>query len=289
MRPLIDDIRLLDRRTTTSNDQELLPESLNISQENKKETPEQLQEIDFQRVSETETLAPGRVKNFIYLKDDGFLQDKQEQTRVKDFIEVDDFMDHLNEEPKLGRRQRRRIKDYIEVKDLKEHVKNRPRDGELNKQMTEHPPRKEYNLRSREKQSAVSYYVSQIVRSDVDQGQERQHLNMLQTSSTSVGQNRTNQQQGSHHPEKEARIHHTRTSVSVISAPVKPDEPTPHGRNIGGKASDHERINDQCKTSNTMINYDNQRDLNMQFYETSRCYDQSETNVMPLYQRGDSV
>ena len=77
--------------------------------------------------------------------------------------------------------------------------------------------------------------------------------------------------------------------MSVISAPVKPDEPTPHGRNIGGKASDHERINDQCKTSNTMINYDNQRDLNMQFYETSRCYDQSETNVMPLYQRGDSV
>ena len=38
-----------------------------------------------------------------------------------------------------------------------------------------------------------------------------------------------------------------------------------------------------------MINYDNQRDLNMQFYETSRCYDQSETNMMPVYQRGDSV
>ena len=40
MRPLIDDIRLLDRRTTTNNDQEVLPESLNISQENKPETPE---------------------------------------------------------------------------------------------------------------------------------------------------------------------------------------------------------------------------------------------------------
>ena len=197
MRPLIEDIRLLDRRTTTSNDQELLPESLNTSQENKQETPEQLQEI------ETETLVPGRVKNFIYLKDDGFLQDKQKQTRVKDFVEVDDLMDHLNEEPKEGQRQRRRIKDYIEVKDLKEHVKNRPRDEELNKQMTEHSSRKEHNLRSREKQSAVSNYVSQIVRSDVDQGQERQHLNMTQPSSTSVGQDRTNQQQGSHHPEKE--------------------------------------------------------------------------------------
>ena len=43
MRQLIDDIRLLDRRTTTNNDQEVLPESLNISQENKEETPEQLQ------------------------------------------------------------------------------------------------------------------------------------------------------------------------------------------------------------------------------------------------------
>ena len=73
MRPLIDNIRLLDRKTTTSNVQELLPKSLNISQENKQETPEQLQEVDFQRVSETETLAIRRVKNFIYLKDDGFL------------------------------------------------------------------------------------------------------------------------------------------------------------------------------------------------------------------------
>ena len=43
--------------------------------------------------------------------------------------------------------------------------------------MTEHPPRKEYR-RSREKQSAVSNYVSQIVRSELGQGQERQHLNM---------------------------------------------------------------------------------------------------------------
>ena len=105
MRPLIDDIRLLDKRTTTSNDQEVLHESLNISQENKQETPEQLQEVDFQRVSKTETLAseietlaPGRVKNFLYLKDDGFFQDKQKQNRVKNFIEVDDLMGHLNEE-----------------------------------------------------------------------------------------------------------------------------------------------------------------------------------------------
>ena len=150
MRPLIDDIRLLDRRATTQNDQEVLPESLNISQENKQETSEQLQEVDFQRVSktetlasETETLAPGRVKNFIYLKDDGFFQDKQKQNRVKDFIEVDDLMDHLNEESKEGQRQRRRTKNCIEVKDLKEHVKDRPIDEELNQQMTEHPSRKE--------------------------------------------------------------------------------------------------------------------------------------------------
>ena len=167
LRPLIDDIRLLDRRTATSNDQELLPESLNIIQENKQETPEQLQEVDFQRDSKTETLAPERVKNFIYLKDDGFLQDKQKQNRVKDFIEVGDLMDHLNEEPKERQKQRRRIKNYIEVKDLKEHVKDRPRDEELNKQMTEHLPRKEYSLRSREKQSDVSNYVSQIARNEV--------------------------------------------------------------------------------------------------------------------------
>ena len=38
-----------------------------------------------------------------------------------------------------------------------------------------------------------------------------------------------------------------------------------------------------------MINCDNQRDLNMLFYETSRYYDQSETNVMSVYQRNDSV
>ena len=38
-----------------------------------------------------------------------------------------------------------------------------------------------------------------------------------------------------------------------------------------------------------MIYYDNQRDLNMQFYKTSGCYDQSEKNVMPTYQRGGSV
>ena len=296
MQPLIGDIRLSDRRTTTNNDQEVLPESLNISQENKQETPEQLQEVDFQRVSknetlasETETSAPGGVKNFIYLKDDGFSQDKQKQNRVKDFIEVDDLMDHLNEESKKRQRQRRRIKNYIEVKDLKGHVKDRPRDAELNQQMTEHPPRKEYSLRSREKQSAVSNYVSQIVRSEVGQEQGRRHLNMVRTSSTSAGQDRRNQQQWSHHPEKETRIRQNMTNVSVISAPAKPDELAPHGRYNSGKASNHDRINDQCKTGHKIINDDNQRDLNMQFYETSRCYNQSETNMMPIYQRGDSV
>ena len=79
------------------------------------------------------------------------------------------------------------------------------------------------------------------------------------------------------------------SKVSVISAPVKPDEPAPHGRNNGGKASNHEMISDQCKTGHKMINCDNQRDLNMPFYETSRYYDRSETNVMPIYQRNDSV
>ena len=63
--------------TAINNDQEVLPESLKISQENKQEIPEQLQEVDFQRVSKTGTLAPGRVKNSIYLKDDGFFEDKQ--------------------------------------------------------------------------------------------------------------------------------------------------------------------------------------------------------------------
>ena len=274
----------------------MLPENLNISQENKQETPEELQEVDFQIVMgtetlapETETLAPGRVKNFLYLKDNGFFRDKQKQNRVKDFIEVDDLMDHLNEESKEGQRQRRRIKNYIEVKDLKEHRKDRSRDEELNQQMTEHLPRKEYSLRSREKQSAVSNYVSQIVRSEVSQEQGRQHLNMMQTSSASVGQDRKYQQQWSPHLEKEARIHQNMTNVTVISAPTKPDEPALHGRYNNGKASNHERINNQCTTGNKMINDDNQRDLNMQFYETSRCYNQSETNMMPIYQRGDNV
>ena len=164
---------------------------------------------------------------------------------------------------------------------MKEHVKDRPRDEELNQQMTEHPPRKEYSLRSREKQSAVSSYVSQIVRSEVGQEQGIQHLNMTRTSSTSAGQDRRNQQQWSHHPEKEARIRQNMRT--------KPDEPARHERYNSGKASNHERINDQCKTGNKMINDDNQRDLNMQFYETSRCYNQSETNMMPIYHRGDSV
>ena len=87
------------RWTTTSNDQEVLPENLNINQENKQETPEQFQEVDFQRVSALE-----RANNSIYLKDDGFLQDKQKQNRVQDFIYVDNLMDHLSEEFKKGQR-----------------------------------------------------------------------------------------------------------------------------------------------------------------------------------------
>ena len=152
------------------------------------------------------------------------------------------------------------------------------------KQTTEHPPRKAYSLKNRVKQSAVSNYVNQIVKSEVGQEQERQHLSMTQTSSTSVGQNRRNQQLWSHHPEKEARIHHNGTNVSVISALSKPDESAPHGRNNGGKARNQENVIDQCKTGKKIINCDNHRDLNMQFFETSRCYDQSETNALPVYQ-----
>ena len=126
MRPLIDDIRLLERRTTTNNDQEKLPESLNFRQENKQKTREQLHKVDFQRVSETGNLAPGRVKNSVYLKDDAFLPDKPKQNRTKDCIKVDVLTDYLNVESKNGQRQRRKIKDYIEVKDLKELLKDRP-------------------------------------------------------------------------------------------------------------------------------------------------------------------
>ena len=153
--------------------------------------------------------------------------------------------------------------------------------------MTKHPLRKEYSLRRREKQSAVSNYVIQIVRGEADQEEQRQHLNVTQKSSFSVGQDRRNQQQWSYYPEKEARIHQDMTNVSVISALGKCDEPTPHERNNSGKATNHERINDQCRTGNKMINDGNQKDLNIEFYETSRCYDQSETNMTPVYRRGD--
>ena len=87
-------------------------------------------------------------------------------------------MNHLSEESKERRRQIRRIKGYIEVEDLKKHMKDRSKDEELNQQMREHLPRKEYSPRSREKRSAVSYYVNQVVKNEVVQEQERQHLNM---------------------------------------------------------------------------------------------------------------
>ena len=32
------------------------------------------------------------------MKDDGFFRDKQKQNRVKDFIEINDLIDRLNEE-----------------------------------------------------------------------------------------------------------------------------------------------------------------------------------------------
>ena len=38
-----------------------------------------------------------------------------------------------------------------------------------------------------------------------------------------------------------------------------------------------------------MINDDNQRNLNLNFYEIRRYYNQSETTMMSVYQRGDSL
>ena len=78
-------------------------------------------------------------------------------------------------------------------------------------------------------------------------------------------QDRGNEQQWSHYPRKVARIHRNMINVSVIFAPVKSDEPAPHGRNNSNETSNHERTNDQCKTGNKMINDGNQRDLNIQF------------------------
>ena len=72
MKPLIDDTRLLEKikqattkedltnqnqtgRTNINNNHEVLPESLNINQQNKQETPEQFQEVNFQKVLKTKT------------------------------------------------------------------------------------------------------------------------------------------------------------------------------------------------------------------------------------------
>ena len=72
----------------------------NTNQENKQETPEQFQEVDFQRVSKAETLAPERVNIFLHMKNDSLFQDKQKQNRVKGFIEVNDLMDQVNKDSK---------------------------------------------------------------------------------------------------------------------------------------------------------------------------------------------
>ena len=61
------------------------------------------------------------------------------------------------------------------------------------------------------------------------------------------------------------------------------------GTNNSGKTNNHESINDQCNSGNKMIDDDNQRNLNLKFYEIRRYYNQSETNMMSVYQRGDSV
>ena len=127
--------------------------------------------------------------------------------------------------------------------------------------------------------------MTQMVKQEIFTATCSNHVMTCWTISTGIWSH----QQWSHHPEKEARIHQNMTNVSVISASAKPDKPTPHGRYNRGKASNHERINDQYKTGNKMINDDNQRDLNMQVYETSRCYNKSKTNMMLIYQFGDSV
>lgn len=87
-------------------------------------------------------------------------------------------MDHLNEDSKEGQRQRRIIKDYVEVEDLKEHMKSRWRAESANDRTSSKERVKEYSLRSKEKQSVMSNYVIQVVRSIIVQEQERQQLNM---------------------------------------------------------------------------------------------------------------
>ena len=107
----------------------------------------------------------------------------------------------------------------------------------------------------KEKQSTVSNYVSHVMRNKVGLEQERKHQNMSKYQAP-VCDKTVKQQQWSHRPEKEARIHYNiMNNASVISASVKLDESAPHTndrRNNSGKARNHERINDQCKTGNKM-------------------------------------
>ena len=90
----------------------------------------------------------------------------------------------------------------------------------------------------------MSNYVSQVVRKEVGQEQERQHLNMKQTWDRTEEINKN----GHIIQKKKGRIHHNiMTNVSVTSALVKPDEPAPHGRSNSGKVSYHERIMNNAK------------------------------------------
>ena len=67
-------------------------------------------------------------------------------------------------------------------------MKDRLKDEELNQQMTDCPPRKEFSPRSIEKQSAVSNYVSQVVRKEVGQEQERHEANVGRTEEKNMKQ-----------------------------------------------------------------------------------------------------
>ena len=103
MRPLIDGIRLLDQKTATNNDQELIPESLNVKARKHGRNTWTIARSRFLKSFRNWDLSTRKSAEVYLFERWWILQDKQKQNRVKDFIEVDDLMDQ---------RQKRRIKDY---------------------------------------------------------------------------------------------------------------------------------------------------------------------------------
>ena len=81
-------------------------------------------------------------------------------------------------------------------------------------------------------------------------GQEQErHLNMTQTSVNQCGTRQKKSTAMVTPSRKRSKNQSQFDQRDVISARVKPDEQTAHGRNNSGKASNHQRINDQCKTA----------------------------------------